>query len=544
MWPFIFSIVVAFPVILPYLREGYFPTHDGEWAVVRLTDMFRTLRDFQIPARYSGNLNFGYGYPLFNFVYPFPYYFGTFMHFLGFGFVNTIKILFAASVFLSAFFMFFASRILWKNTWAGVISMIMYTYFPYRMVDLYVRGSIGESLSFVLFPLLFYLAIKLVDKASVFLVGGIGISVGVLIMTHNIMTVLFMPIFITFSLSQIILKKKKVIKKFIVSIILGFGISAFFWIPALFEKNNILLSKIPIADRNLYFVRLDQFLLPRWGYGAPTDPNGFSYQFGLVHLAVFLITIFSLVFIFVKDRKGFKEYFTKIAFIPIIISLLFTFLLFKPSDFLWSNIPLLSEINYPWIALGILGFLVSLLAGFLCRQKYTRYIVICVSLISIIMYLPYAKPQYYVDRRDNYYLTNEATTTSSNELMPLWVKKFPSQRPVNKVEIIKRRGNIENIFSNSKQVKFSINALSQSTVRINTIYYPGWKAKVDGNELPIYYRNDKGVMQISVPSGTHKVEASFNETPLRLTSNGISLLSFFALLFIGAKGFYRRNNKN
>ena len=204
MWPFIFSIVVAFPVILPYLREGYFPTHDGEWAVVRLTDMFRTLRDFQIPARYSGNLNFGYGYPLFNFVYPFPYYFGTFMHFLGFGFVNTIKILFAASVFLSAFFMFFASRILWKNTWAGVISMIMYTYFPYRMVDLYVRGSIGESLSFVLFPLLFYLAIKLVDKASVFLVGGIGISVGVLIMTHNIMTVLFKPIFITFSLSQII----------------------------------------------------------------------------------------------------------------------------------------------------------------------------------------------------------------------------------------------------------------------------------------------------------------------------------------------------
>src|SRR3989344_2815451 len=298
----VFSVCISIPVVLPFFHKGYFPTHDGEWAVIRLADMFRTLRDFQIPARYSEALNFGYGYPLFNFAYPFPYYLGVVIHFLGFGFVNTIKVLFAGSVIFSAFFMFLASKSLWKNNWAGIASSILYIYFPYRMVDLYVRGSIGESLSFVLFPLLFYLAIKLTDKPSFLLIGGIAISVAFLIMTHNIMTVLFMPLYILFILIQKILENTKAIKPFFLSIILGFGLSAFFWIPALYEKSNILLSKIPIADRDLYFVSLPQFLYPRWGYGSPIGPNGFSYQLGIAHLAIFIVVVLFLIFIFVKNN--------------------------------------------------------------------------------------------------------------------------------------------------------------------------------------------------------------------------------------------------
>ncbi len=139
----LFSIIISIPLIIPYFHSGYFPTHDGEWAVVRLSDMFRELRDFQIPPRYSGNLNFGYGYPLFNFTYPLPYYVGILIHLLGFGFVDSIKIIFALSAPLSAFFMFLASRKIWGNNWAGIVSSALYLYFPYRLVDLFVRGSIG-----------------------------------------------------------------------------------------------------------------------------------------------------------------------------------------------------------------------------------------------------------------------------------------------------------------------------------------------------------------------------------------------------------------
>lgn len=535
IWIIIFSIVLSLPVILPYFHAGYFPTHDGEWAVVRLADMFRTLRDFQIPARYSGELNFGYGYPLFNFTYPFPYYLGVGVHLLGFNFVNTMKILFAGSVIFSALFMFLASRSLWKSAWAGIASSILYVYFPYRMVDLYVRGSIGESLSFALFPLLFYLMLKLINKPSVVLICGIGISVGILVLTHNIMAVLFAPFYVAFAIILILLRNKKAVKPFIISIFLGFGLSAFFWIPALFEKSNILLSQIPIADRNLYFVMLEQFVVPGWGYGVPTDQNGFSYQLGLVHLAVFAATALFLLFVFVKNKYLIKEHFSKIAILLIMSTLFFTFLLFKPSEFLWKNLPLLYEINYPWIVLGILGFIISLLAGFLPRQILGKYIVIFLAIIAIFAVYPYAKPQKYIDNPDSYYLTNHATTTSSNELMPLWVKKFPSQRPTEKTAIIKGRGVIGNVISNSRQVRFSINALSQSIVRINTIYFPGWKVSVDNIDVPISYSNEKGVMDISISKGKHMVNAKFGETSLRLISDVISALSIFAILFLTIK---------
>jgi hypothetical protein len=529
--------VLCFIVTIPYFHPGYFPTHDGEWAVVRLTDMFRTLRDFQIPARYSGNLNFGYGYPLFNFTYPLPYYLGILVHLFGVGFVNTVKVLFAGSVFLSAFFMFLASRALWKSNWAGLVSSILYIYFPYRMVDLYVRGSIGESLSFAIFPLLLYLAIKLIEKFSFLLVGGIAVSVAFLVMTHNIMTVLFMPVYTIFILILGYLKNKKVIKSFFVSIILGFGLSAFFWIPAIFEKNNILLSQIPIANRSLYFVSLNQFVFPSWGYGIPTGQNGFSYQMGVVNLATMLIVIISLLFIFLRKKKSAVDDYLKIAGLLVIFILLYVFLLFKPSEFLWKNLPLLSEINYPWITLGILGFLVSLLAGLLCKQLIGRYVAIILGILAIITILPYAKPDRYINYPDSYYLTNDATTTSSNELMPLWVKKIPSQRELKKVEIISGNAVIDNVFFNSKKVIFSINASTKTKVRINTIFYPGWNVNIDRSNTEISYNNELGVMEVSVPVGNHIVQADFGETPLRMTSDIISVASILIISTL----IFRRN---
>src|SRR3989338_3791152 len=94
------SFVISLPLILPYFKSGYFPTHDGEWAVVRLSEMYREFKSFEIPARYSTYLNFQYGYPLFNFTYPLPYYLGLVFVFLKLGFITSIKILFGLRKFM------------------------------------------------------------------------------------------------------------------------------------------------------------------------------------------------------------------------------------------------------------------------------------------------------------------------------------------------------------------------------------------------------------------------------------------------------------
>ena len=528
----ILAFIVCLPVILPYFKAGFFPTHDGEWAVVRLGDMYREIKDFQFPARLSGYLNFEYGYPLFNFAYPMPYYFGLIFVFLKTGFVSSIKILFALSAIFSFFSMFLLSESLWRNKWAGFVSAVLYIYVPYRIIDLYIRGSIGESLSFILFPFILLGIKRIYEKKNLSLsIFSVGVLYGLLITTHNIMAVLFGLLILFMSVSALITKKFTFLSNLFFSMIYSLCISAFFWIPAIFEKNLILLSKIPIADRSMYFVKPLQLINEKWGYGVPTDASGFGYQLGLPQaLVLFLVFVVALK---IKNKDS------RIALLLVVASLTISFLLFSPSSLIWSYVPLLSEINYPWTVLSILALLISLMGGYLTKLgKYFIALSLVICLLAVILIIPHAKPQVVVNRGDDYYVTNQATTTSSNELMPLWVKQLPFQKAESKVQV--QSGKVENIAYDSREISFSVNLPKSQQIIINTIYYPGWRILIDGKEAAINYSNTKGVMVISSDKGMHFISGKFSETPIRLISDIISLMSLmlpFIYLVINNKLF-------
>jgi hypothetical protein len=242
------------------------------------------------------------------------------------------------------------------------------------------------------------------------------------------------------------------------------------------------------------------------------------------------------LFFSLRFKKNFADYYIKIAGTLTVFSACYLFLLFRSSEFLWQ-LPLLSEINYPWIALGILGFLLSLVAGFFCRSIFGKYLMIILTILGFFTVLPYAKPEKFINKSDSYYLTNEATTTSSDELMPLWVKSFPLQRALKKVELPPGAGSIQGVTYDSKQVMFFVNLVAPAKIRINTIYYPGWKIYIDDINAKISYDNLQGVMEIAVPAGHHIIIANFTETPLRLTSDIISLISLLAALVLLKKKY-------
>ncbi|HEV2339176.1 MAG TPA: hypothetical protein VGT05_00220 [Patescibacteria group bacterium] len=518
----LFLVLVSMPLILPYIHSGYFLTHDGLWAVVRLGDMFRELRDHQFPARYSGNLDFGYGYPLFNFAYPFPYYFGILFHLAKIPFVTTIKILFGLTVPLSAVFMYFASCALWKNKLGGVVSALLYIYLPYRMVDLYVRGSIGESFAFVCFPLL-VLAIRNIafEKQKNLWIGIGGLAFAILITSHNIMALLFLPVLLGIGIVCFVQNRQAFIP-LLVSFFLGLFLAAFFWIPALLEKNLILLSKISIANRSINFVSLPQLLFSSWNYGNPGSQNGFTYQIGFAQLFGFLLALVLAGKSFITKEKDVFRLLLAVFFIVLVF--LMISMLFSWSNFLWQHMPLFSIIDYPWTFLGPIGFVLSLLGGY-AIGKHTEIMTAMLVLVVIfqgIVVFSYAKPETYIFQPDNWYLTNQATTTSSSEYTPVWVKQLPLQSPLQKVVV--QEGSVTNHFWNSREIAFSLNLPKNESVKINTIYYPGWKFFVDATPVGISYANPQGVMYIQVPRGQHVIKGVFRETPLRLSADIISLI--------------------
>lgn len=531
LFPLIIIISSVF-IVLPFFHQGYFPTHDGEWAVVRLSDMYREVKDGQVPPRFSGNLNFGYGYPLFEFAYPMPYFLGLPFFLLHFGLVNSIKILFVLSVVLSGLGMYFAAKEIWGRDEAGLISGLLYLYFPYRMVDLYVRGSLGESIASVTFPIILFCLKRLSSRESLSFIIFLALAFAMLILSHNIMAVLFGIIIFVYLILLYLSSKKVNFVQILVGLALGVGLSAFFWLPAILEKNLILLSKIPIADRDLYFVPLTKLLYSPFGYGTPTDPNPFTYQVGIPQIAVLIAACYLIFRTLIKRQKECRELllFTTLA-------ILFIFMLLSPSKLIWESVPLLNEINYPWTAFLPIGLLLALIGGRIFSLNRTYFIIgIFFCLFSIVFTLPFARPSSYVDRGDGFYLTNDATTTSSRELMPLTVKTFPSSRPTQKVEIIKGQGAAEMLVDKSQKKTFRIDLASPGTVRLNTIYFPGWQWYRDGKPVKFSYDNPLGVMQSDLPIGNYTITASFEDTSVRMIADIISVSS---LVFIGFFLFLR-----
>lgn len=531
---FFLGILFCLPIILPYLHIGYFPTHDGEWAVVRASEMFREMRDHQFPPRYSGVLNFGYGYPLFNFAYPFPYYLATILHVFKIGFTDSVKIIFAGSVFVSFFGMYFFSSQFWKNKLSGFLSAVLYLYLPYRLVDLYVRGSIGESIAFALFPLIFLFSFFVFEK-KLFHISIICVAIltAVLAMSHNISAVYFGIMFLFFLVSCFFSNRKRESLFLLTSVVWGGLISAFFWIPAILEKQYIALALIPIADRNLYFVNIQQLLFSKWGYGTPTDKDPFTYQLGLSQVASVLLSI--PLFFSEKDARR------NISLGFFILTLIFICMMFPFSFFIWK-LPLLSEINYPWTLLLPLGFLMTFLGGAVAKTKIGIPVLLVLIVLSVILYLPFASPSKIFDKTDSYYLTNEATTTSSNELMPVWVKTQPKTRFVNK---ILGAGQITNLIYTSSKIQFTIQSDKDQKITVNQIYYPGWKAYVNDIPAEIRYKNKNGLMEVQLSKGTSKVFLVFTETPKRMAADLVSLVSFLALvLYAGYRIFNVLKNKH
>src|SRR5690348_11373513 len=93
--------VLIIPAIFSLFHGGFFQTDDGTWMVIRFSAFYEALRSGQFPVRFLPRLNFGYGYPVADFLYPLFMYIGLPIHVVGFGFVNTIKIIFGLSVVTS-----------------------------------------------------------------------------------------------------------------------------------------------------------------------------------------------------------------------------------------------------------------------------------------------------------------------------------------------------------------------------------------------------------------------------------------------------------
>src|SRR3990170_4037105 len=97
----IFLTLTALIPLIPLLHPGLPVTHDGQDHVARIANFYQNLSEGNIIPRWAENLNWGYGHPILEFLYPLPSYLASLFHFFGFTLVDSVKIVFGTGFILS-----------------------------------------------------------------------------------------------------------------------------------------------------------------------------------------------------------------------------------------------------------------------------------------------------------------------------------------------------------------------------------------------------------------------------------------------------------
>lgn len=529
--PLFWIIILGVPSIWALFVPGFYGASD-DLHIAWLYEMDKIIRIGQIPPRYVADLSFGFGYPLFNFVFPLPFYIAEVFHLFSLSLVDSIKLTFMLSLPLSAVLMYFLLRE-FSNKLLSLVGAILYIYTPYRSVDIYVRGAIGEIVSFIFLPLTALAVVKLAKSFSLKWVGLGGIALACLILSHNIMAYMFFPYILLFMLVRLIFYpggRSKFLTATFSMIFLGLGISSYFWLPAILDSKLMKYDTVfNFAD---HFPTLKQLIIPYWGYGAsvPGPNDGLSFFLGYINILVLVAGTVIILFTWKKFAGA-----DKVAVIWSTISILSAiFLMNYRSSFIWNHLPLLPYFQFPWRFLSVTTFFVPILLISFKYIKTKNLFLFGLIAATVLTSWSYFRPQDFLGRKDEYYINRyipvpvasaDYRQTQEEYLrLPLGTM----QRPDNNYPVIFSKDNFASNVIKINDLHFLADLYpgKQVLVNFNKYYFPGWQARLDGKEVALKAGSPFGQISVAIPSGQHKLEVYFSETTGKL------LLDFASLMFI------------
>lgn len=536
-WPYLLIFALSFLTALPLFHQGYF-THQDDLQVMRIFEMRKCLIDVQIPCRWVPDMGFGNGYPLFNFYGVPPYYLGALLSFV-IGYVGAAKALFILPLMLGGFTMYILGKELFGKI-AGLVAAILYIFAPYRALDIYVRGDVAESFAIALIPLIFYFYLRLISNRSLRnLIGG-SISLGLFLTTHNVMSLIFMPVLILWILYWLWRKKFNGWKAVFISLILGFGLSAFFILPAFFEKNLVQVESLKTStfDFRAHYTTLYQLFFDRfWGYGPSVweANDGLSFQIGWPH---WWLTIVSIPVAFILSLRKKKQEIVILLIFLLFLFFLSVFMTHNKSSFIWEKIEIIQFAQFPWRFLSITIFAASVLGGglvFMLRPSY-QYLALWVVLsLTMLLNLPFFAV-------DKYYQITDQEKLSGYELekqqyagildyLPKTATEPKEAAPQDPI-VLSGKAEVENFDKRSNAFTFKVRVQENTSIEIPVFDFPVWKIKIDDQEFTHSRTEYMGRIKINLPKGNYLVKGYFTNTPIRSFANLITVISVALLLAI------------
>ena len=564
-------ILLGLFACLPILSEpGVVNTGDSAFLLMRLHQLVLNLRSGVFPARWMPSGAYGLGYPFFNFYAALPYYVAGLLNLLGdvlspskgFGYIWSLKLTQVLGFAAAALFAYLLARHLWDSKAAALLTSLAYTYTPFHLIQVYVRGdALSEFYAFAFYPLILLAIWRLRRKPSPINTAFLALAYAGLILSHNISALVFSPFVALYILClaapspisntqyPISGKKPRVAIDFLLTalagIILGLALSAWFWLPALWEGKWVHLERMTTGYLN-YSGHFRSTDLIQWKILFDYRREATPYAVGAVQAVLGMAGVVGIIIWWAKCRRLERNS----AFLLLMLAIV-TFLITPLSRPLWDTLPLLPFVQFPWRLLAVQALPLSLIIGCLARwpgKTSWRWIITGVLGIALLTTVMLNLPVEYLAidevNREHValyeYFTAYVGSPSRNEYQPRWVKPSPFTSAVllndgQKPPPLVLQGDLSQaklLAQKPIEERWLVEIASpQASLAFHTYYFPGWQGYVDEQRVDTSPVEGLGYIGLAVPQGSHQVVLRLERTPVRAWAESLSLAA--ALTIIG-----------
>lgn len=565
-------LMASIPLFNNYLIRG----HDIYFHLMRIEGLAQGLRAGEFPVRIQPAWYDGYGYAVSVFYSDLFLYPAALLRLLGISLQDAYKVYVVLCNIATTLISGYSFGKIFRKREIGVFGSCLYTLAPYRLVNLYTRGALGEYTGMIFWPLLIYSCILLLneDRNKVQLQKGavlMGISMAGMLQSHMLTAEIACMVL----LLLVIVHCRRIFHKEVIlagcgAVAVALGLSAWFLIPFLdymlfgrFNINSIRNNDIMIQRQGTFlsqvFAIFDNAVGQSLDAGAGTAGD-FTQGVGLSLMLSVIILMLLCIWGYLKQEERRNRQITITAaglgVLMVVMSTLY---------FPWDRLCRISrifryiivKIQFPWrftgVAVGLLAVVWCAVLNYTEREYDRRKKVITICLAVGILLLSVG--HFVIDLNQR----AERTQVRSVEEMDTFVASGEEYLPVDTVldklktqELYKDDCvEISDVVYHGTSITMHVKNTSaqQMGLELPRLYYAGYQAlevTEEGQHFPIEVTDGTNhVIKLMIPEETEgNITLSFREPWYWRLAEIITLLSAGIVILYTYKIWTREKLKN
>lgn len=432
---------------------------------------------------------------------------------------------------------FYYGRKFFKRVDAAFLFSCFYTFYGYRMIDIYQRSAISESIALTIMPVVLYYTYRLLFEKKNCVIP-LAVSMSLLIYTYALFTFMSVIVIGLLFIGSLLAKRKK--KENVLDLFVGMAkavgwttlLTAYVWYPMLQQVLHQSINRPFRTNLQERGVNIFESL-----FGAMTNDLT-TFTMGTIGVVSLVLPLF-----FLKrfERRERVIYFCAVATWFLSTNVFPWFLL--------QNTPI-QLIQFPWRILGfqvLFGSLILVMVFLKCRPDQKKSIWWIGGIVLLLLTLTVVTKINYTQKIQSYnarlIMTKKEikhyTTSGTGGLYdyaPSDALKYKNQLKKHEVKVGNEWKSSSHKAYDSKII-YTVEDAQGQKITLPVFDYWGTVAKVNGQTTSI--ENDDGLVAVKGKEGTTTIEVSSTYPPTMILA---LLTSVGTFLFIFIRYLLRRKN--